>query len=301
MKIAIIGTGVMGTGVGLTLLKKGHEVACYNRTPENAADLVQGGATLHASPKEAAAGASHIIILVWNEAGLRQVLDGDAGLHANAQAGQVYIDMSTQLPETARAQAKLFEAKGAIFVDAPVHGSRAEAHSGGLWIMAGGDKAAYAAALPVLTEIGATSHHMGATGAGCIAKLCGNHLVSAILASLAESLAMAQKSGIDSHELITLWGESDFRSPIIEGAGRSMIDHDFAVSFHLRTMVKDTELIRNYSESIGVPVMISNLVHELNKISQNRGWGEENATAIFRLFEEMAGIGGAQAVARDVL
>ena len=57
-------------------------------------------------------------------------------------------------------------------------------------------------------------------------------------------------------------------------------------------MVKDTELIRNYSETIGVPVILSNIVHELNKISQNRGWGEQNASAIFRLFEEMAGIDG---------
>ena len=123
-----------------------------------------------------------------------------------------------------------------------------------------------------------------------VAKLCGNHLVSAILASLGESLAMAKKSGLDCTELIKLWGESDFRSPIIEGAGHSMLNHDFAVSFHLRTMVKDTELIRNYSESIGVPVMLSNQVHELNKVAQNMGWGEENASAIFKVFEVMAGM-----------
>jgi 3-hydroxyisobutyrate dehydrogenase-like beta-hydroxyacid dehydrogenase len=77
---------------------------------------------------------------------------------------------------------------------------------------------------------------------------------------------------------------------LLEGAGRSMIDGDFAVSFHLRTMVKDTELIRNHSETIGVPVMMSNMVHELNKVAQNMGWGELNATAIFKLFEVMAGI-----------
>ena len=293
MKIAVIGTGIMGTGVGLTLLGKGHEVFCYNRTPENAAELVKAGAVFCATPKQAIESVSHAIILVWNEVALRCVLEGPDGLYVAARDGQVFIDMSTQLPETARAEGRAFEEKGALFVDAPVHGSKAEAHSGGLWIMAGGSQAAWDAALPVLGMIGATAHYMGSTGSGCIAKLCGNHLVSAILASLAESLAMAKKSGIDAHELITLWGESDFRSPIIEGAGRSMLNHDFAVSFHLRTMVKDTELIRNYSETIGVPVMLSNIVHELNKISQNRGWGEQNASAIFRLFEEMAGINDA--------
>ena len=69
-----------------------------------------------------------------------------------------------------------------------------------------------------------------------------------------------------------------------------MSNHDFAVSFHLRTMVKDTELIRNYSESIGVPVMMSNMVHELNKVAQNLGWGELNVSAIFKVFEVMAGM-----------
>ena len=82
--------------------------------------------------------------------------------------------------------------------------------------MVGAQPKAWDAALPVLNEIGATVHHMGPVGAGAVAKLCGNHLVSAILASLAESLAMAKKSGLDCHELIKLWGESDFRSPIAE-------------------------------------------------------------------------------------
>lgn len=291
MKVAIIGTGVMGTGVGLTLLAKGHEVSCYNRNPANASALVAAGAKLCVTPGEAAASASHVIVLVWNEDALHAAVDGVGGLCEKAKAGQVFIDMSTQLPATARAVAAQFAAKGAMFVDAPVHGSRAEAHSGGLWIMAGADQAAWDAALPLLREIGATVHHMGPVGSGSAAKLCGNHLVSAIVASLAESLAMAKKSGLDCRELIKLWGESDFRSPIIEGAGHSMIDGDFAVSFHLRTMVKDTELIRNHSESIGVPVMISNTVHELNKAAQNLGWGELNATAIFKLFELMGGMG----------
>ncbi len=290
MNIAIIGTGIMGTGVGQTLLGKGHSVRCYNRTPENAVPLLKAGAVFCSTPQEAAQDASHVIILVWNEAALQAVLNGPDGLLANAAPGQVFIDMSTQLPQTAKDCAIAFAAKGALFLDAPVHGSRAEAHSGGLWIMCGGEPQAWAAAQPVLSAVGATVHHMGGVGTGCVAKLCGNHLVSAILASLAESLAMAKKSGLNCAELIKLWGESDFRSPIIEGAGHSMINHDFAVSFHLRTMVKDTELIRNYSESIGVPVMLSNTVHELNKVAQNMGWGEQNASAIFKVFEVMAGM-----------
>lgn len=79
-----------------------------------------------------------------------------------------------------------------------------------------------------------------------------------------------------------------------------MIGHDCDLSLHLRTMVKDTELIRNYSESIGVPVMMSRMAHELNKVAQNMGWGELNATAIFKLFEVMAGIAPEAGAAKSV-
>jgi 3-hydroxyisobutyrate dehydrogenase-like beta-hydroxyacid dehydrogenase len=290
VKVAIIGTGIMGTGVGLTLRQKGHEVTCWNRTQANARELVDAGATWRPTPRQAAEGAEFVVILVWNEAALRAALDGPDGLLAGARSGQVYVDMSTQLPATAVAEAAEFAKGGAAFLDAPVHGTKGESRSGGLWIMVGGDRAVYDRTLPLFQAIGETVHHMGATGKGCAAKLCGNHLVSTLLAALAESLAMAEKAGLDGWELLKLWGESDFRSPIIAGAGGSMLKHDFGVSFHLRTMVKDTELIRNYSESIGVPVLLSNLVHELNKVCENKGWGDLNASAIFKLFEEMAGV-----------
>lgn len=290
MNIAVIGTGIMGTGIGLTLLSKGHTVHCYNRTRENAQELIAAGGKYFSSPAEAAKDAEYIIIFVWNKEALYNVLNGESGLVMGARQGQIYIDMSTQLPETAKEEVKMFKAKGADFIDAPVHGSKAEARNGGLWIMAGADSQVFAKALPLLKEIGETVHYMGPVGSGCVAKLCGNHLVSAIVASLGESLVMAKKSGISSEELLKLWSEVDFRSPIIDGVGHSMINHEFDVSFHLRTMVKDTELIRNYSESIGVPVLISNIVHELNKVGQNMGWGEQNASAIVKVFEKFAGV-----------
>jgi len=290
MKVAVIGTGIMGTGVGLTLLAKGHQVTCWNRTKANADELVRAGAAFRESPREAAEGADFVVILVWNEEALRAVLAGPDGLCAAARPGQVYVDMSTQLPATAVGEARELEGRGAAFLDAPVHGTKGEARSGGLWIMVGGERAVYQRTLPLFHAIGATVHHMGGVGRGCAAKLCGNHLVSAMLASIAESLALAERAGVDGFELLKLWGEGDFRSPIIDGAGHSMLRHQFGVSFHLRTMVKDTELVRNFSETLGVPVLLANVVHELNKVAQNRGYGEENASAIYKLFQEMAGL-----------
>lgn len=287
---AVIGTGIMGTGIGKTLLENGWKVNCYNRTRENAEYLVSAGAHYYSSPGKALAGADYIIIMLWNFTALESVLLGENGLFENAVEGQIFIDMSTQLPETARFETKGFRKKNAYFLDAPVHGTKGEANNGGLWIMAGGNEDIYKKALPLFKVIGETSHYMGVHGKGFATKLCGNHLVSSIVAALGESMVLADKAGIDLKEILKLWMESDFRSPVVDGVGNSIISRDFDVSFHLRTMVKDTELIRNFSESIQVPVLLANTVHEVNKIGLNKGWGEENASAVVKVFEDMAGL-----------
>ncbi len=288
--VAIMGTGIMGTGMGKTLLKEGWNVKCFNRTEKNAQDLVSAGGKYFPTPKAAAEGADFIILMLWDYKGLKSVLTGVDGLFLNASKGQVFIDMSTQLPETAVWEADEFSKKGADFLDAPVHGTKGEANGGGLWIMAGGQKSVYEKTLPLFEIVGETYHYMGEHGKGFATKLCGNHLVSSIVAALGESMVLAEKAGIDLNEILKLWMESDFRSPVVDGVGNSIISRDFGVSFHLRTMVKDTELIRNFSESIQVPVLLANTVHEVNKIGLNKGWGEENASAVVKVFEDMAGL-----------
>lgn len=289
-KVAIMGTGVMGTGMGKVLLGKGYEVSCYNRTKANAQDLVSAGATYAETPAKAADGADFVIMMMWNKTALDSVVLGDSGLFAHAKKGQLFIDMSTQLPETGEWLAGEFAKNGADFLDAPVHGSKGEANSGGLWIMVGGQEAVYKRALPLLEVIGETTHYMGGHGKGYATKLCGNHLVSTIVAALCESMVLAKKADLDLKEVLSVWMDSDFRSPVVDGVGNSIIARDFEVAFHLRTMVKDTELIRNYSESLDVPVLLSNIVHEVNKFGMNKGYGEENASAVVKVFEEMAGL-----------
>lgn len=288
--VAVIGTGIMGTGMGKSLLKKGFSVFCYNRTKDNSEELVRSGAVYRPTPAKAAEAADTVILMPWSREALDSFLLGPSGLFEAARKGQVFIDMSTQLPATGRWEHENFAKKGASFLDAPVHGSKSEANSGGLWIMVGGDRAAYERTIPVFEAIGETHHYMGGAGQGFATKLCGNHLVSTIVAALGESLVLARKAGLDTQEVLKVWMDSDFRSPVVQGIGTSMIKRDFGVSFHLRTMVKDTELIRNFSEALQVPVLLSNIVHELNKAGQNMGLGEENASAVVKVFERMAGL-----------
>lgn len=288
-RIALMGAGIIASGVGRTLMSNGYELNCYNRTKANASDLIDAGAQYFDTPAAAAADAEFVLSAVWNKEALDHVMLGPDGLYANAVEGQMFIDMSTQLPATAVSAAAEFAKKGAFFLDAPIHGSKAEANSGGLWIMAGGEKTAYDKSLELLSVLGETVHYMGGSGKGYASKLCGNHLVSTVVAAVCESIVLASKAGIDPEEIVKVWMESDFRSPVVGGVGGSVINRDFDVSFHLRTMVKDTELIRNFSESLNVPVFLSNIVHEVNKVGENMGFGDENASAVVKVFEHMAG------------
>lgn len=288
-RIGVIGAGIMGSGITKTFLSKGYSVNIYNRTPDKTKGLKDAGAVVASTAREVAENTDVVFIFVWDKTALLAVVEGENGLAAGAHQDQIIVDMSTQLPETAEWEAALFAKQGAAFLDAPVHGSRAEANSGGLWIMAGGERSAYDRVLPLFKIIGETQHYMGSHGKGFATKLCGNLLVSSIVAALSEALVLAKKAGVDPNEALKLWQESDFRSPVVGGIGNSIISRDFEVSFHLRTMVKDTELIHAYAEQVNVPVMVSNVVHELNKVGLNKGFGDENASAVVKVLEEMAG------------
>jgi len=159
--IAIMGAGIMATGMGKTLLKNGYSVSCFNRTKKNSEALIDAGAVFYDTPAKAAHEADFVISMVWDKDAFDSIMTGPAGLFENASKDQIFIDMSTQLPETAVAAAEAFGRRDAWFLDAPVHGTKGEANSGGLWIMAGGDKAAYDRAVEVLSVVGETYHYMG--------------------------------------------------------------------------------------------------------------------------------------------
>jgi 3-hydroxyisobutyrate dehydrogenase-like beta-hydroxyacid dehydrogenase len=278
----------MGSGITKTFLSKGYSVNIFNRSSDKARDLEKAGAVIASSPRKVGENTDVVFIFVWDKTALSSVVEGKDGLAAGAHHDQVIVDMSTQLPETAEWEAALFAKNGAAFLDAPVHGSKAEANNGGLWIMAGGERTVYDRVLPLFKIIGETQHYMGSHGKGFATKLCGNLLVSSIVAALSEAMVLAKKAGVDPREALKLWQESDFRSPVIGGIGNSIITRDFEVSFHLRTMVKDTELIHAYAEQVNAPVMVSNVVHELNKVGLNKGYGDENASAVVKVLEDMA-------------
>ena len=286
--VAFLGLGTMGRGMAQNLLDAGHDLTVWNRTASKADDLVSAGAALAATPADAARAADIVLYCLANNDAVESVVFGDDGL-LGAAAGQVFVDMSTVSPGLSQREAEAFADAGADFLTAPVFGSKPQAEAGELWVVAGGPDAALDRARPALEALSQSIFHMGEeAGAGTSMKLTGNLLVSAMATALAESLVLAKKAGLDPDQVLEVIQAADFRSPTFEGAGRSMIDHDFAVNFSLGHMLKDATLIRHFAEDTGTPIPAFVAVRERLQAAANAGWADENFSALVKAAERDA-------------
>ena len=289
-KIAYLGMGIMGRGMAANLLKAGHEVTVWNRTPERCTPLVELGATQAMSPAEASSAADVIMYCLSDDAAVEDLVFGGGGLQAAVRSGQIVIDMTTVHPDTSRKEATAYAEKAVRFLEAPVFGSKNEAANGGLWIVVGGDKALFEEIKPILEPLSETIHHMGGTGMGSSMKLVGNLVVAAQIEALGEAMVLATKAGLAPEDVLGVLHVTDFKSPIFDGVGAGLIQRDFSTFFALKLMLKDANLIARFAQDLNVPTPASAATREVIKAAVNRGWGEENASAFIKTLEEMAGV-----------
>lgn len=287
-KIAYLGLGLMGSGMATNLIEAGYPVTVWNRTVEKTEPLVKMGAKKASSPAEAVMDANVIMYCLSNDEAVESVLHSADGVLEAVHSGQIAVDMSTVHPDTSRREAGAYAERGVEFLDAPVFGSKGEAREGGLWIMVGGNEGVFQHVEPILEPLSASTHYMGGTGMGTSMKLVGNLIVTAQMEAVGEALILAKKAGLNPHDVMDLLDVVDFRSPLISGVGRSLIERDFTTSFALQHMLKDANLIARFAEQLGSPTPEASVVRETLKGAVNQGWGDENASALIKLLEMQA-------------
>ncbi|MFC3688608.1 NAD(P)-dependent oxidoreductase [Aquipuribacter hungaricus] len=285
--IAYLGLGTMGRGMVANLTAAGHDVTVHNRTPTDVSDL---GARSAGSVAEALEGAEVVLYCLADDAAVRAVVLGEGGVAEVATASQVVVDLSTISPGLSDEEAAAFAARGVPFLDAPVFGSKGEAAAGGLWIVAGGDADVLARVRPVLDVLAETVHHLGPQGSGARMKLVGNLLVAAQLEALGEALTLARSAGLDLATVLEVLAVTDFRSPIFDGVGPTVLAGDYSPSFALDLMVKDAGLIQDFADSLGTPVPTVAVVRSSLDEAVERGYGGENASALIKVVAARAGV-----------
>ena len=255
MRVAVVGTGRMGSAMARAIARGEGELVLYNRTPDRARPLADElGAVVVDSPAEAAT-ADVCITMLADGAAVAAIWDGGDGLVANAGDGSVLVDMSTVPPETLLAYADRAHARGAGILDAPVSGSTQLAESGALTIMVGGAAGALERARPVLDRLAKTVYHVGPLGSGAAMKLAVNAVIFALNNAVSEAIVMAERAGIDralAHEIIA---NSAAGAPFVGYKRQSFVEPDTApIGFSLELAAKDLELITAFADRLGVPV-----------------------------------------------
>ena len=238
-RIAFLGLGLMGSGMAARLLAAGHPLTVYNRTRAKAQPLVEQGAKFATSPAEAATNAEIIFSMLSDDPVCREVWLGADGALAAARPNTVLVESSTVTVEWVRELNQAARARDLELIDAPVTGSRMQAQAGQLLFLAGGAASTLAKLDSLLRIMGRDVVHLGPTGSGARMKLINNFLSGAQVASLAEAIAMVERSGLDSGKAMAVLTEGAPGSPLVKTLSTRMMARDYQPYFFLHLMAKD--------------------------------------------------------------
>jgi len=285
MRIAFLGLGIMGRPMAANLVKAGHEVAVWNRTPKQ----VEGARTAE-SPADAANGAEVVWMCVSDTKAVESVLFGPQGVETSIGAGTVVVDSSTISPSAELQFAERLRAKGVEYVDAPVTGSKVAAEAGSLIFMVGGDEGVLAKIDPLFKAMGKQVFRMGETSKGQAAKLVMNLQIALIFEGFAEALTLATKLGVNVDALLPLIQASMVRSGVVEYKAPFIMRRDFTPNFPLRLMLKDIHLALAAAKEARVKLPALETVEEVYEMAAEEGHQDLDYAATLTLLEKWAGV-----------
>ncbi len=279
-KIGFIGLGIMGTPMAGNLLKGGFELLVYNRTASKAMSLVKAGARLARSPRDLARESEVIILMVTGPEAIEELLSGPEGIFAADLDGKVIINMSTVFPAYSRELDRRIQDHGAIFIDAPVSGSRKPAEEGALIILAGGPEEEIERLQTLFLSLGKKVIYCGPAGQGSAMKMVVNLLLAVMMEGLAEAINLGEACGLKTESIL----ETILSGPLACGLYRlkeEMFKRGFfPAQFPLKHMLKDLRYILKTADEAGAPVPSGHTVFQLYRQAAGRGLAEDDFAAV---------------------
>lgn len=292
MKIGFIGLGHMGSKMAARLLQAGFELSVFNRTASRAEELVHQGAKLVQSPAELAE--CHIVIsMVTDDKALESVVYGERGFLRHLEPGTIHISMSTISPSFAEHLESDHQMVNCFLVGAPVFGRPDAAATGKLFILAGGDEQVLRSCKRVFAALAQKVFTVGdSPGQAHLAKILGNFMLISNIQMLSESLALAEKSGLDQKLFLEAMTSSLFSAPLFKNYGAMIVDkaYDKNVGFGMPLALKDIRLAQDAAAEAGSPLPMASLVHDQVITAMARGLGQMDLSALGKLASDNAGV-----------
>jgi 3-hydroxyisobutyrate dehydrogenase-like beta-hydroxyacid dehydrogenase len=289
--IGFIGaSGMMGHGIAKNLRAKGHALALtVHRNRERVADLLAAGATEAASAAALAASCDIVFICVTGSPQVEAAVIGASGLLAGAKSGLVIVDCSTSEPDSTTRLRELCAAAGVSFVDAPLARTPVEAELGHLNVMVGASDEQFAALQPVLKAFAENVIHVGAPGAGHTIKLLNNFIAQAICTATAEAFAVGQRAGVDLTKLVELVSAGAVNSGIFQAMAKTLHGDLAGLKFELDNARKDLRYYTHLAESLNVPSLVGEAVHQSLALASALGYGGRYVPSLVEAQERLTG------------
>ena len=285
MKIAFIGTGLMGYPMAKNLINKKLNLTVFSRTLEKAKPLEKLGAIIANSLGEAVKEADIVITMLTDDEAVEKVLGNQEFLN-NLKNSSTVIDMSSIKPKIAIQYGKLLKDKNIHFLDAPVSGGTIGAEEGSLAIMVGGDQNVFDKAFDTLKIMGNPTL-VGPIGSGQVSKLANQIIVGVTIGAVAEAITLCEKAGVDANKFIKALSGGFADGKILQNHGKRMIDKDFSPKGKVSTHLKDMNNILECAGDFKTKLPISNLIKEMFKSLVDQGSDNDDHSALYKEIENI--------------
>ncbi|AFZ03798.1 NAD(P)-dependent oxidoreductase [Calothrix sp. PCC 6303] len=253
MKVAFLGTGLMGLPMAQRLLEAKIQLIAYNRTPEKLAPLQAAGAEVADNPRHAVLAADYVILMLTNAPAIYSVLLSDTS--SRSLAGRTVIQMGTITPTESKEIRNSVVSAGAEYIEAPVLGSIPEAEAGKLIVMVGSHREQYQRYLELLKNFSQEPLYIGQVGTASALKLALNQLIASLTTSFALSLGFVQRHGIDVESFMQILRNSSLYAPTFDKKLQRMLENNYDnPNFPTKHLLKDTDLFIDEAKLAGLDI-----------------------------------------------
>ncbi len=290
LNVGYIGLGLMGKPMAENILKAGFPLVVHNRSRAAVDELAAQGARAASSPAEVAAQVDVVFTNLPDSPDVEDVVLGPQGIAEAAHPGLVFVDHSTIKPATARRLAAALSEKGVAALDAPVSGGDIGARNATLTIMVGGEAVALEKVRPVLQAVGKTITHVGASGAGQVAKAANQIMVAAQMVAMGELLVFAQKAGVNPQKVVEAIQAGAAQCWTLDVKPPRLFAGNRAPGFKARMQAKDLGIVIETAREYGVPLPSTAENAQLFEALLQMGMGELDNSAVIAVIEALAGV-----------
>ena len=285
-RIGFIGLGIMGKRMAANLLAAGYPLVVRSSRDETRQFFASRKAAVVQTPEDVARLCDIIITMLPDSPEVKEVVFGTKGIFGAVRSGQVYIDMSSIDPASAREAAEKLAAEGVSMLDAPVSGGQEKAEDGTLSIMVGGKREVFERCLPLFRAMGRQVTYIGGSGAGQIAKLANQAIVAVNIAVVAEAMCLGKKAGVDPRRIFEAIRGGLAGSQCMTDKAPRMFSGDYTPGGKLVFHVKDFKNVLKAGREFDAALPLTNLVMEMMEELLKDGFSDIDHGGIAKWYEK---------------